>query len=66
MNIIHLDMTVQEILGLTSQSEWTGVMLSTLFRELGVDPKATWFWLKAEMRPYLPAVSRQLKPGTTL
>lgn len=37
------DMTVQEILGLTSQSEWTGVMLSTLFRELGVDPKATWF-----------------------
>ncbi len=37
------DITVQEILGLTSQSEWTGVMLSTLFRELGVDPKATWF-----------------------
>ncbi|WP_244228104.1 sulfite dehydrogenase [Mucilaginibacter kameinonensis] len=37
------DMTVQEILGLTSQSEWTGVMLSTLFRELGVNPKATWF-----------------------
>ena len=36
-------MTAQEILGLTSQSEWTGVMLSTLFRELGVDPKATWF-----------------------
>ncbi|MEO3405407.1 sulfite dehydrogenase [Mucilaginibacter sp. CAU 1740] len=37
------EMTVQEILGLTSQSEWTGVMLSTLFRELGVNPKATWF-----------------------
>jgi sulfane dehydrogenase subunit SoxC len=37
------DMTAQEILGLTSHSEWTGVMLSTLFRELGVDPKATWF-----------------------
>jgi sulfane dehydrogenase subunit SoxC len=37
------DMTAQEILGLTSQSEWTGVMLSTLFHELGVDPKATWF-----------------------
>ncbi|WP_413667285.1 sulfite dehydrogenase [Mucilaginibacter sp. Mucisp86] len=37
------DMTVQEILGLTSQSEWTGVMLSTLFRELGVSPKASWF-----------------------
>lgn len=36
-------MTPQEICGLTSQSEWTGVMLSTLFREVGVDPKATWF-----------------------
>jgi sulfane dehydrogenase subunit SoxC len=37
------DMTPQEILGLTSQSEWTGVMLSTLLREVGVDPKAKWF-----------------------
>lgn len=36
-------LTPQEICGLTSQSEWTGVMLSTLFREVGVDPKATWF-----------------------
>lgn len=32
-----------QICGLTSQSEWTGVMLSTLFREVGVNPKATWF-----------------------
>lgn len=32
-----------QICGLTSQSEWTGVKLSTLFREVGVDPKATWF-----------------------
>lgn len=32
-----------EICGMTSQSEWTGVMLSTLFREVGVKPKATWF-----------------------
>lgn len=37
------NMTVQEVCGLTSQSEWTGVMLSTLFREVGVNPKATWF-----------------------
>lgn len=37
------NMTAQEVCGLTSQSEWTGVMLSTLFREVGVDPKATWF-----------------------
>ncbi len=36
-------MTPQEICGLTSQSEWTGVMLSTLFREVGVSPKASWF-----------------------
>ncbi|GAB2788607.1 sulfite dehydrogenase [Rhabdobacter roseus] len=33
----------QEICGLTSQSEWIGVKLSTLFREVGVSPKATWF-----------------------
>lgn len=37
------EMTPQEILGLTSQSEWTGVMLSTLLREVGIDPKAKWF-----------------------
>jgi sulfane dehydrogenase subunit SoxC len=36
-------MTPQDICGLTSQSEWTGVLLSTLFREVGVSPKATWF-----------------------
>lgn len=33
----------QEICGLTSQSEWTGVKLSTLFREVGVKPNASWF-----------------------
>lgn len=33
----------QDICGLTSQSEWTGVKLSTLFREVGVKPGATWF-----------------------
>lgn len=38
-----VQMTPQEICGLTSQSEWTGVLLSTLFREVGVDPRATWF-----------------------
>lgn len=35
--------TPQDICGLTSQSEWTGVALSTLFREVGVSEKATWF-----------------------
>lgn len=29
--------------GLLSTSEWTGVRLSTLFREVGVQPRATWF-----------------------
>lgn len=37
------EMTSQDILGLTSQSEWTGVMLSTLLREVGANDKATWF-----------------------
>ncbi|WP_246474788.1 molybdopterin-dependent oxidoreductase [Pedobacter roseus] len=37
------EMTPQDILGLTSQSEWTGVMLSTLFKEVGISDKAKWF-----------------------
>lgn len=36
-------LTPQDVGGLLSQSEWTGVMLSTLLREVGVKPKATWF-----------------------
>jgi sulfane dehydrogenase subunit SoxC len=35
--------TAQLIAGMTSQSEWTGVMLSTLMREVGVDPESSWF-----------------------
>ncbi|MBI3494130.1 MAG: sulfite dehydrogenase [Acidobacteria bacterium] len=37
------DTTPQQLAGLTSTSEWTGVLLSTIFREVGVLPKATWF-----------------------
>src|SRR5881392_1032159 len=37
------DITPQQVAGLTSTSEWTGVPLATLFREVGVSPKATWF-----------------------
>ncbi len=37
------ELTPQQIAGLTSTSEWTGVALATLFREVGVSPKATWF-----------------------
>jgi sulfane dehydrogenase subunit SoxC len=32
-----------QLAGLTSTSEWTGVPLATLFREVGASPKATWF-----------------------
>ena len=35
--------TAQLLAGMTSQSEWTGVMLSTLMREVGVSPKSSWF-----------------------
>jgi sulfane dehydrogenase subunit SoxC len=37
------DVTPQDLCGLTSQSEWTGVMLSTVFNEVGAQPRATWF-----------------------
>ena len=37
------DLTPQQIDGLTSTSEWTGVPLATLFREVGASPKAKWF-----------------------
>lgn len=33
----------QMLCGLTSQSEWTGVRLSTLLREAGARPTASWF-----------------------
>jgi sulfane dehydrogenase subunit SoxC len=36
------DTTAQLIAGMTSQSEWTGVMLSTIMREVGVDPRSNW------------------------
>lgn len=35
--------TAQALCGLTSQSEWTGVRLATLLREVGARPQASWF-----------------------
>lgn len=35
--------TPQEFCGLMSQSEWTGVPLTTIFREVGLRDRATWF-----------------------
>jgi sulfane dehydrogenase subunit SoxC len=34
---------VQAIHGPSPATEWTGVRLSTLLEETGIDPKATWF-----------------------
>jgi len=38
-----LQVNAQAIHGLVSNSEWTGVLLSTLLEETGIDPKAKWF-----------------------
>ena len=37
------DMTPQKVAGLTGNTEWTGVTLAQVFREVGVKPEATWF-----------------------
>jgi sulfane dehydrogenase subunit SoxC len=37
------DVAPQDVCGLTSQSEWTGVMLSTIFNEVGAQARAAWF-----------------------
>lgn len=42
MTRMPTDVTPQAMDGLLSTSEWTGVPLSTLFREVGVKPGATW------------------------
>src|SRR5262249_1775279 len=38
-----MQVSAQMLHGLASNSEWTGVLLSTLLDEVGVDPKAKWF-----------------------
>jgi sulfane dehydrogenase subunit SoxC len=38
-----LQADVQALHGLVSCAEWTGVKLSTLLDETGIDPRATWF-----------------------
>jgi DMSO/TMAO reductase YedYZ molybdopterin-dependent catalytic subunit len=44
---------VQALHGLSSCSEWTGVKLSTLLEETGVDPKAKWFIAEGADAPHL-------------
>ena len=38
-----VQITPQQLAPLTSNSEWTGVALATIFREVGVKPQAKWF-----------------------
>jgi sulfane dehydrogenase subunit SoxC len=44
---------VQALHGLASCSEWTGVLLSTLLEEAGVDSKAKWFIAEGADSPHL-------------
>ena len=45
--------TVQALHGLASCAEWTGVKLSTLLEETGIDPKAKWFVAEGADSPHL-------------
>ena len=55
--------SVQALHGLASSAEWTGVLLSTLLEETGIDPKAK--WLVAEGADSL-ALSRSVPLGKAL
>ena len=57
-----LQANVQALHGLASCAEWTGVKLSTLLDEAGIDPKAKWFIAEGADAPHL-ARSVPLKKG---
>jgi sulfane dehydrogenase subunit SoxC len=48
-----LQESVQAIHGLAFCSEWSGVMLSTLLEECGIDPKAKWLIAEGADSPHL-------------
>jgi len=48
-----LQANLQALHGLTSCAEWTGVKLSTLLEETGIDPKAKWFIAEGADAPHL-------------
>src|SRR3984893_17332073 len=48
-----LQETVQALHGLASCAEWTGVKLSTLLEETGIDPKAKWLVAEGAASPRL-------------
>jgi sulfane dehydrogenase subunit SoxC len=45
--------SVQALHGLVSNAEWTGVKLSTLLEETGIDPKAKWLIAEGADAPHL-------------
>src|SRR6202171_3748147 len=45
--------TVQALHGLVSCAEWTGIKLSTLLEETGIDPAAKWFIAEGADSPHL-------------
>jgi hypothetical protein len=57
-----LQANVQALHGPASCAEWTGVKLSTLLDEAGIDPKAKWFIAEGADAPHL-ARSVPLKKG---
>ena len=50
---VPLQENVQALHGLASCSEWTGVLLSTLLEEAGIDPKAKWMIAEGADSPRL-------------
>ena len=57
---------VQALHGLVSCAEWTGVRLSTLLDETGVDPKAKWFIAEgADTAALEPQRAARPRPWTT-
>jgi sulfane dehydrogenase subunit SoxC len=48
-----IDANLQALHGLVSCAEWTGVLLSTLLEECGVDPKAKWIIAEGADAPTL-------------
>ena len=48
-----LQATAQALHGLSSCAEWTGVALSTLLEETGIDPKARWVIAEGSDSPHL-------------
>jgi sulfane dehydrogenase subunit SoxC len=48
-----LQANVQALHGLASCAEWTGIKLSTLLEETGIDPKAKWFIAEGADAPHL-------------